>query len=219
MSDGANRETVTQTGAEGWSFGGALRGCRRERGLTLKAVSDKTGLTIGFLSEVERDMSSLSLSSLIAVSRAIGVGIERFTEPPEDLGGVTRAPERTIYRVSNSPVGYERLSAGLDGGVINAVRMRVPPGYRSEQLSHYGEELMYVLDGTVYVTVAGQETELRAGDSVHFSSRRAHCIHNRSTSECLVLWTGTLPLFEAPGLDDGPAHGAVNHGRANGNKL
>ena len=75
--------------------------------------------------------------------------------------------------------------------------MLVPPGYRSETVSHEGEEILYVLDGSITQRLDGEEMVMSAGDSLHFRGNRPHSWANHTDQPAKLLWTGTLALFRS----------------------
>ena len=175
-----------------------LRERRRELGLTLKAVADAAGLSVGFISQIERGIAVPSLSSLVSVSRVLDVNVGDFltSQPQPDENQVrTRQANRPVFAVSESSVTYERVSSSFPGHILRSVIMNEPPGHRSEPIAHEGEEMMFVLDGTITIEIDGERTILGTGDSVHFPSTRVHSSWNHSDKPATILWTGTMDVF------------------------
>lgn len=175
-----------------------LRERRRELGLTLKTVADAAGLSVGFISQIERGIAVPSLSSLVSVSRVLGVEVADFLtgQPKPEVDEVrTRQADRLAFAVNQSTVTYERISSSFPGHVLRSVIMHEPPGHRSEPIAHEGEELMFVLAGTVTIEVDGERTILGTGDSMHFPSTRVHSTWNHSDKPATILWAGTMDVF------------------------
>ncbi len=175
-----------------------LRERRRERGLTLKAVADAAGLSVGFISQIERGITVPSLSSLVSVSRVLDVNVGDFltSQPQPDEDEVqTRQSERPVFAVSESSVTYERISSSFPGHILRSVIIHEPPGHRSEPIAHEGEEMMYVIEGTITFELDGERTILGPGDSMHFPSTRIHSTWNHSDSPATILWAGTMDVF------------------------
>lgn len=182
-------------------LGQRLRERRLALGLTLKEVADGAGLSVGFISQVERGLTAPSLSSLVSIAKVLGSDISAFLRQPQPLTSYTRHDQRPVYSIGGQTVSYERVSSSFPGRVIRSVIVHQPPGYRSEPISHEGEELMFVLEGEVTSDVDGKHLVLRAGDSVHHPSSRRHALWNHSDRSATVLWVGTMDLF---GEDDVP---------------
>lgn len=204
------------------TLGMKLRRRRKQAGMTLQEVAAKASLSIGFVSQVERDLSAPSLSSLIGLAGALGARVEEFVRSPDTPGPISRHRQRATYTTGGTTAGnapaYERVSDDFPGRQLSSVIITLPPRYSAEAISHDGEELMYVIDGHVQCTIDGVTRTLSPGDSVHFPSRLSHSTSNPDDVPAHVLWVGTLQLFangapigegaETPGglaLEDDPA--------------
>jgi transcriptional regulator with XRE-family HTH domain len=176
-------------------LGQRLRERRRELGLTLKEVAVGAGLSVGFISQIERGITSPSLSSLVSVSRVLRTEVGEFLSQPRADGPITRHDQRPVYAVSPNSVTYERISTSFAGNVLRSVIIHEPPGHRSEPIAHEGEEMFYVLEGAVTVEVADERTVLEAGDSLHFPSTKTHSSWNHTDKPATILWIGTMDVF------------------------
>lgn len=178
-----------------------LRERRKQLGLTLKDVADKAGLSVGFISQIERDITTPSLSSLVSVSRVLGVEVGEFLSQPRGDVPLTRHDKRDVYAIGGNTISYERISSAFPGNVLRSVIIHEPPGHRGEPIAHDGEEMMFVLDGAITVEVEGERSILEAGDSLHFPSSRTHSTWNHTTRDATILWVGTMDVFgEGAGL-------------------
>lgn len=176
-------------------LGTRLRHRRQALGLTLKDVADGAGLSIGFISQIERGITIPSLTSLINVCRVLGSEVGDFLTLPRGDQPVTRHDQRPIYALGSNAITYERLSASFPGNVLRSVILREPPGFRSEPMAHEGEEIFFVLDGELTIEIDGERLILEAGDSVHFPSTRTHVTWNHTTSPTTILHTCTMDVF------------------------
>ena len=186
------------------SLGEKLRRCRKDAGLTMQVVADEAGLSVGFISQVERDLTVPSLSSLRAIAGALRQPISYFLEQPTSSDDATRADQRVSYSVAAGALSYERISAKFPGSTIRSVIVHEPPGHRNEPISHEGEELFYMLEGELTVEVEGTRTILRRGDSMHFDSRKVHSTWNHTSETSAMLWCGTMDVFGEDTID--PVH-------------
>ncbi len=176
-------------------LGEQLRRCRKEARLTMQYVADNAGLSVGFISQVERGLAAPSLSSLRSIARVLQRPISEFLEQPGSSTGATRSGSRVSYRVADGSISYERLSANFPGSTLRSVIFHEPPGHRSEPISHEGEELFYMLQGEITVEIEGERKILRQGDSMHFDSRRTHATWNHTDQTVSILWSGTMDVF------------------------
>src|SRR5690606_17726647 len=97
------------------------------------------------------------------------------------------------FAISDSSLAYERVSTNLPGGTLTSVIVHIPLGYRSEIVSHVGEELIVVLEGTIRQTLGDAELVLNPGDSLHFMGDTPHSFANIGDGPARMIWTGTTP--------------------------
>ncbi len=185
--------------------GALIRAKRRQLQLTLQELSGAAGISVGYLSQVERDHATPSLGTLAQIARSLDVGVDYFIATPSPEDGVTRAGERGRFSVDGSSIVYERLATDFAGNVLSSFIMNVPSGYRSETVSHEGEEILFVLEGEITHWLDGEAMRLTEGDSLHFRGNRLHAWANETARPARLLWTGTLPLFR--GKDAGTTPG------------
>lgn len=171
--------------------GALIRAKRRQSQRTLQALADEAGISVGYLSQVERDQATPSLGTLAAISRAFGVGFDYFISAPKARDALTRNGLRPQFSIDGSSVIYERIGAEFAGGELSSFIISIPPGYRSETVTHDGEEILYLLEGVVTQRVDGEEIVLRAGDSLHFRGNSPHCWWNDTDAVVRLLWCGT----------------------------
>ena len=177
--------------------GAIIRARRRQMQLTLQALADDAHISVGYLSQVERDHATPSLGTLAQISRALDVGIDYFIATPSTQAALTRQGERRKFSVDGSSVIYERLGAEFPGNVLSSFILTVPPGYRSEVVSHEGEEILYVLEGAITQRLDDEDMVMSAGDSLHFRGNRPHAWSNHTDEPARLLWTGSLTLFRS----------------------
>lgn len=177
--------------------GAIIRARRRQMQMTLQALGEEAGISVGYLSQVERDHATPSLGTLAQIARVLGVAIDYFISTPDARDALTREEERPKFSVDGSSVIYERLGADFPGNVLSSFIMTVPPGYRSEVVSHEGEEILYVLEGAITQRLDDEEMTMSAGDSLHFRGNRPHAWANHTDKPARLLWTGTLALFRS----------------------
>ena len=178
-------------------LGERLRVRRKALKLTLQEVADKAGFSVGFISQIERGITVPSLVSLVAVCRALNLEIGTFFQQPKG-NPVTRHDSRPVYGLAGDgqrAVTYERLSASFPGNVLHSTLIHEPPGFRSEPMSHEGEEIFYIVSGELTLELDGEQLILEAGDTVHFPSTRTHVTWNHTTEPATIFHTCTMDVF------------------------
>ena len=180
-------------------IGREVRSLRKARGLTLSDVAEASGLSIGYLSLLERDRATPSINALHAISRALGVTVSWFFEagavPDAERNLVVRRTRRRRLDFSAGIVD-ELLSPSL-AGALELLASRFPPGASSgeEPYTHAGEEAGVVIRGRLELWVDGKSFLLEAGDSFGFPSSLPHRYRNPGTEEAEVIWAITPPSY------------------------
>lgn len=183
--------------------GPLIRARRRQLHLTLQQLADAAGISVGYVSQVERDLATPSLGTLANIARSLDVGVDYFIATPDVGSALSRARDRQSFSVAGSSVIYERIGTDFAGNQLSAFLLTLPPGYRSETVAHEGEEIFYVLEGRLTVRIENEETELEAGDGFHFRGNRPHTWWNAAAAPAKLLWTGTIALFRPRGQPAG----------------
>lgn len=175
------------------AFGGRIRVLRRKAELTLQSLADEAGISVGFLSQVERDKATPSLGTLASLAAALGVDVDVFVATPKPADSVTREGERPRFALTDSSLSYERVTTNLPGGTLSSLIIHIPEGYASETTSHIGEEVILVLEGALRQTLGEATFMLHPGDSLHFMGDTPHAFANAGDGPARLLWTGTSP--------------------------
>ncbi|MBM7855064.1 transcriptional regulator with XRE-family HTH domain [Desulfohalotomaculum tongense] len=173
-----------------------IRELRNQQNLTLKDLSEKTGLSVSFLSQVERGTSSLAITSLKKIADALNVPITIFFDSYQNKNFVVKAEEQKTFRIEGSSAKYTRLSGEFSGKVLEPLLVTLDPGKTHEaKFSHPGEEFFYVLEGAVIFNVDGQEYLLKKGDSIHYPSKLPHFWFNPLEQKAKILCVLTPVIF------------------------
>lgn len=180
--------------------GREIKGLRRARGLTLALLAEATGLSQGYLSQIERGLSRPSVKALHSISRALGVTISWFFAPQtgddtELRDYVVRAGARRRLEFENG-ISDELLSPNLDRR-LELLRCVLPPGTQSGETpySHQGEETGVVVSGSLDLWINDKHVVLNAGDSFAFASDIPHRYANRGEQDTIVIWAITPPSY------------------------
>lgn len=181
--------------ALGIRLGRELRRRRRLLDKTMQDVAQEAGLSVGFISQLERGLSSPSLASLSNIAKVLNASIEDFIASPEPSSAVSRQSERVTYSVGAGGRAYEHIGRGFDGALLNACIVHIPVGYEGQRVAHEGEEFIYVLKGELLYEVDGEKFVLGPNDTLHFQSGQPHQTRNIGSEPAVELWVGTMRLF------------------------
>jgi len=177
-------------------LGAKIRSKRQDKGLTIRQLAEQSGLTPGFLSQIERDLAEPSITSLRKIARIIGVPVFHFLLDETKGNPVVRKRERKILNPGTGDVVFELLSPDLNR-TLEMMIGRIQPGAVScdETLTHEGEENLYVLAGSMKIQVGSDCFWLEEGDSIYYLSGMPHKIWNTGENELVFISAITPPAF------------------------
>ena len=191
--EGLLRESAPSQAPDASLLGWQLRKLRLQRGESLSTVAQAVGVSIGFLSNVERSQSGASIGILRKLAQYYGLNILDFFDPPEAVGPLVRPKDRKILK-GGPGVQMELLASGkitMEPHLFNVE----PGGGSGESYSHEGEEFLYVVRGRLSITLEGTSYDLNPGDSFYFRSQTPHHWSNPGKTTALILWVNTPPTF------------------------
>jgi len=174
-------------------IGPRLRQLRTKRGVSLAEVAAAAGISVGFLSALERSQMSASVGTLRRLARYYKTNILEFFDPTETNTPLVRPARRKVLEAGPG-VRMELLAWG--NTVMEPHLFRVKPQSGSgESYTHEGEEFLFVLRGELKISLADEEYHLKRGDSFYFESATPHHWKNPGPSETWLLWINTPPTF------------------------
>jgi DNA-binding transcriptional MerR regulator/quercetin dioxygenase-like cupin family protein len=176
------------------SPGSRFRRLRQRRGLSLAQVARATGVSVGFLSALERGQMSASIGTLRRIARYYRTNILSFFEPAKENSRLVRPNARKVLETTKG-VRMELLAWGNTAMEPHLFRVK-PGGNSGESYSHEGEEFLHILRGKFEIWLNGDEHYLLLpGDSLYFQSSTPHRWKNPGKSESWLLWINTPPTF------------------------
>ena len=170
---------------------------RLRRGLTLKDIEAKVGISATHLSEVERGKSSPTVGVLEKIARALGTRSALLIDAAAGLPvSHTRPGHRRVVFNEHVTVRTESLSSSFPGSEVSILLKTFAQGVAplGTVHAHEGEEFVHVLAGRLQVRIGAEDYLLEPGDSLHFKSTRPHAYRNAGEGECLVF-VATCPKY------------------------
>jgi transcriptional regulator with XRE-family HTH domain len=176
-------------------FGSALRQLRRDRRVSLREVSDATGISQSFLSLVENGKSDITLGRLIKLAAYFDVHVSDLVPPvPGRDPIVIRSSER--FHIGSPAEGVDLYLLGPDSDrrFLPMLAEFAPGGRGTEFVEHEGEEYVYVLEGRLLLEVEGHEpVVLEAGDGAYYRADRAHHLAQAGDGRTIVFGVVSPP--------------------------
>jgi len=181
-----------------YPFGERIRKVRDRRGLTMKEVAQKVGISESMVSQIERDRVSPSLDTLLTMAEVLQIDLEYLFQnyKKSHQVSIVRADERN--QVIREQVRYEQLSRFSDSTeehALEAFLLTIEPGSEKgdQEYGHPGRELGFLMEGEGVLYYGKEEYHLKSGDSLSFSSDIPHRLKNTGTKALKALWVITPP--------------------------
>jgi transcriptional regulator with XRE-family HTH domain len=180
-------------------IGGRIRELRKAHGRTLNDVATAVGISVSYLSQIERDVSRLPIGVLKRIADTLGVHMNWFFHsgyqgPADERDIIVRADNRRNLTFTGLGITEELLSPNLSGP-LELLISTIHPGADSEFYSHDGAEAGVVIEGWLELWVGDRHFVLNQGDSFAFPSSTAHRCANTGNRPVRVLWVITPPHY------------------------
>ncbi len=175
-----------------------IKKIRKEKKLTLKNMSEKTGFSISFLSQMERGVSPITLTSLKKITTALDIPMKTLFEEPEekDEESYRNQQREDLQGIQRNYKQFQIVSGRFENRVLDGFRIVMDAHSTGfETSTHDGEEFYYVLRGKATFIIADKEYVVKSGDSIHYPSRKIHTVQNREDDELVMLCVMTPLLF------------------------
>lgn len=173
-----------------------IKKLRLKHGMTLQDLSDQTGLSVSFLSQIERGTSSLAITSLKKIADAFGIKISDFLNEIENHNYTVLKKEQKPFKIESSDITHVRLAGDFPNRKLEPMKVTIPPSQTySQPYTHPGEEFYYVIKGTIVFKINEVKYQLNEGDSIHFPSNQPHVWKNPGKEPCILLSVLTPVIF------------------------
>ena len=177
------------------TIGEQIHRLRKENNLTQEELADRSELTKGYISQIERDLSSPSIATLVDILEALGTNIsDFFSENPEEK--IVFTNEDWFEKVEENYTIEWVIPNAQKNEMEPIIITLAPNGHSSFDEPHHGEEFGYVLQGSIQVLFGNKKYVVKKGQTFYFSAKYNHQLINASkTSPAKILWVVTPPTF------------------------
>lgn len=172
------------------SIGELIKSLRTEQGMTLAELGDKVSLSPSYLSQIERDRTIPSLSTLVNVASALNVKPGYFFDSGDDTTLVLHADQALQPESVNPGITRYPLAPEEGNDILQVYRVVIQPCSQIYEFDPYtGEEMCFVLSGELTVVVGDETYSLEAGDSIHYDGLLINSWTNQGEEPCEVIWS------------------------------
>ena len=173
-------------------IGNKIKQLRTRQGLTLEELASRSELTKGFLSQLERDLTSPSIDSLSDILEALGTNLSEFFQEDKNDQFVFRSEDFFVDERENCTVNW--IVPNTQKNQMEPILLELPAGGESFEVEpHNGEEFGYVLKGEITIVLGGEQHRARAGEAFYYTADKKHFITSKKGAE--ILWVSTPPSF------------------------
>ena len=175
-------------------IGQKIKKLRVQKGLTLEELASRSELTKGFLSQLERDLTSPSISTLNDILEALGSSLSEFFMEEKEEKVVFQKSDFFIDERDDYTINW--IVPNTQKNSMEPILIEIPMGGSSFELEpHSGEEFGYVLEGNVTLVCGDKKYTIKKGETFYMNGKNFHYIENTKKTVAKVLWVSTPPLF------------------------
>lgn len=176
-------------------LGEKLKDLRLACELTQEEVADRCELTKGYISQLENDLTSPSIATLIDILAALGTDIKEFFSDTEEVEKYSFNKNEFIEKVTDEYV-LNWLVPNAQKNAMEPVHMVLKPnGSTDEDFPHEGEEFGYVIRGEIVLLIGKKRTKVKKGESFYYAANKVHQIINKTNKEAEFIWVSSPPSF------------------------
>lgn len=177
-------------------IGEKIKELRMLKSLTQEELADRSELSKGFISQLERDLTSPSIASLVDILQCLGTNLEEFFSDTSS--------EQVVFKKSDYFEKYDpELKNNIKWIIPNAQKNMLEPilltldpgGSTYPDNPHEGEEFGYVLNGSISIHIGNKTYKAKKGESFYFKAGKKHYITTAEKQGASLLWVSTPPSF------------------------
>lgn len=177
-------------------IGEKIRNLRLKNNLTQSELGDRCDLTKGFISQLEKDNTSPSLSTLDDILQCLGTNFEEFFSNTGEEKIVYKSDDVAVKVFEDEGYKIHWLVSDAQKNEMEPIMLELSAGSSTEWDSpHEGEEFGYVISGSVVLMLKDKAYKVKKGESFYFQPKTPHLIKNTSKKEARVLWISSPPTF------------------------
>lgn len=175
-------------------IGQKIRNLRIKNALTLEELASRSELTKGFLSQVERNLTSPSISTLNDILEALGTTLASFFQEEKEEKSVFTKDDFFVDEKDGYVIHW--IVPNAQKNEMEPILIELETGASSQMIDpHDGEEFGYVLSGRIQLIDGEKEVTVRKGETFYIKGYNTHYLKNESQAMAKVLWITTPPLF------------------------
>lgn len=176
-------------------LGEKIKNLRLSCDLTQEELADRCELTKGYISQLENDLTSPSIATLIDILSALGTDLKEFFSDSDDEEKVSFNKNEFIEKVTDGYV-LNWIVPNAQKNAMEPVHMRLFGGAKTDDdFPHEGEEFGFVLKGEIVLKLGKRKITVKKGESFYFTPNTVHSIINKKDTDAEFIWVSSPPSF------------------------
>ena len=177
-------------------IGNKLKQLRIRNGLTQEELADRSELSKGFISQIERNLASPSIATLSDLLQCLGTDLKAFFSDAEDDEVVFTKDDAFVKQNPESGYTINWIVPNAQKRDMEPIMVEFEPGGRSyEDYPHEGEEFGYVISGSIDLIIGSKKHRVNKGECFYFKANCYHSITNSRKTRAVIIWICTPPNF------------------------
>ena len=178
------------------NIGQRMKELRIQYGLTQQELADRAELSKGFISQIERDLTSPSIATLVDILQCLGTDLQEFFSTPADEQIVFHDQDFFEKIDTDLKNKIEWIIPNAQKNIMEPIRLTLEPGGSTyPDIPHEGEEFGYVLSGSIFLILGSKTIKVKKGESFYFTASATHYLKADEKTGAVVIWVSTPPSF------------------------
>ncbi len=177
-------------------IGEKIKTLRLQNSLTQEELAERSELTKGFISQVERDLTSPSIATLVNILEGLGTNLQKFFS--ESIDEKIVFSKEDAFETENEELKYKLkwIIPNAQKNAMEPILIEIQPGGKSKEMEPYeGEEFGYVVNGSIFINMANKKYKVKKGESFYHRANLNHFIENAGKTKAIIIWVSTPPSF------------------------
>ncbi len=180
----------------GIQIGNKIRDLRCRKGLTQEELADRCELSKGFISQLERDLTSPSIATLVDILQCLGTDLKDFFYDSEDTQIAFKESDYFVKKDEELQNKVEWIIPNAQKNMMEPIRLTLSPGGSTyPDTPHEGEEFGYVLQGSVSLILGKKCIPVKKGESFYYTAKETHYLKADTKSGAVLIWVSSPPSF------------------------
>ncbi|HSL86420.1 MAG TPA: cupin domain-containing protein [Bacteroidales bacterium] len=177
-------------------IGEKIKNLRIKNSLTQEELANRCELTKGFISQLERDLTSPSIATLMDILDGLGTNLKEFFNETTDEKIVFSSEDAFEKENEEQKNIINWIIPNAQKNAMEPIHVEISPGGRTKEVPpHEGEEFGYVMSGGINLHVGLEKHRVKKGESFYLKPDKGHYLSNEGKTTATVIWVSTPPIF------------------------